>query len=415
MTFADFSPIPEKNRLFQTNDGRLCIVVDLLAKGDNSYVIAKDIVSEKQFEWNAVEWNNNIDSILSDTHPFVQEYAKSIKSAKELIQDELDEIQTKRNAGKELKGKCGKFKEFLWTFAGADKDLLRMCPTDHDRITGFGGTIFMEGLLSGLTFGYGAHMLTDSMFISFVLGVICFCMTIFFDGFIINTIYSDGKVTISKRELISSMPRIILGIIIGIVIAAPLQLKIFEGKINDYLLTEHRNSVLTSSAYITNEDKIYALKEEIQNLKKTIQLQDKKYAEELLTNRSGIGPVATELSLRSERAKQMLFESSCELSQLNFKRDSLINIANLFYEEDFSFISRIEALTKISSFHNESKILPIINLLVCLVWIMISITPVITKMMMAGGVYEHLLKREEELTERITRIHIIEFEKKINN
>ena len=114
MAFTDFLPIPEINRLFHTNDGRLCIVVDLLVKGDNSYVIAKDIVSEKQFEWNAVEWNYNIDTILSDTHPFVQEYAKSIKSAKELIQDELDEIQTKRNAGKGLKGKCGKFKEILW-------------------------------------------------------------------------------------------------------------------------------------------------------------------------------------------------------------------------------------------------------------------------------------------------------------
>ena len=111
----------------------------------------------------------------------------------------------------------------------------------------------------------------------------------------------------------------------------------------------------------------------------------------------------------------MLFESSRELSQLNFKRDSLINIANLFYEIDFSFISKIEALTNISSFHNESKILPIINLLICLMWIMISITPVITKMMMASGVYEHLLKREEELTEIISRIHIIELEKKINN
>ena len=65
MAFTDFTPIPEINRLFHTNDGRICIVVDLLAKGDNSYVIAKDIVSEKQFEWNAVEWNNNIDSILS--------------------------------------------------------------------------------------------------------------------------------------------------------------------------------------------------------------------------------------------------------------------------------------------------------------------------------------------------------------
>ena len=413
MAFTDFLPIPEINRLFQTNDGRICIVVDLLAKGDNSYVIAKDIVSEKQFEWNAVEWNNNIDSILSDTHPFVQEY---IKSAKELIQDEIDEIQTKRNAGKELKGKCGKFKEFLWTFAGADKDLLRMCPTDHARIADFGGTIFMEGLVFGLSFGYGAHMLTDSMLISSVLGVICFCLTIFFDGFITNTMYSDGKVTISKRELMSSMPRIILGIVLGIVIAAPLQLKIFEGKINDYIINDHYKSIVASSTYEKNEERIEALNQELQKLNTSIEIQEKEYENELVSNRLGIGPVAKEKELRIENTKRLILEKSHQLSQYNVLRDSLVSVAKHPYKADFSFSSKIEALSQIASFkNNESYILPIANLLICFMFIVLSILPIISKMLMADGVYEKLLKREGELTEKLTRIHIVELEKKLKN
>lgn len=416
MAFTDFLPIPEINRLFQTNDGRICIVVDLLAKGDNSYVIAKDIVSEKQFEWNAVEWNNNIDSILSDTHPFVQEYAKSIKSAKELIQDELDEIQTKRNAGKELKGKCGKFKEFLWTFAGADKDLLRMCPTDHARIADFGGTIFMEGLVFGLSFGYGAHMLTDSMLISSVLGVICFCLTIFFDGFITNTMYSDGKVTISKRELMSSMPRIILGIVLGIVIAAPLQLKIFEGKINDYIINDHYKSIVASSTYEKNEERIEALNQELQKLNTSIEIQEKEYENELVANRLGIGPVAKEKELRIENTKRLILEKSHQLSQYNVLRDSLVSVAKHPYEADFSFSSKIEVLSQIASFkNNESYILPIANLLICFMFIVLSVLPIINKMLMADGVYEKLLKQEEGLTEKLTRIHIVELEKKLKN
>ena len=49
--------------------------------------------------------------------------------------------------------------------------------------------------------------------------------------------YSDGKVTISWEELCGGMPRILIAIFLGIVISAPLELKIFNDEI-DALLKE---------------------------------------------------------------------------------------------------------------------------------------------------------------------------------
>ena len=49
--------------------------------------------------------------------------------------------------------------------------------------------------------------------------------------------YSDGKVTISWKELCSGLPRIVMAIFLGIVISTPLELKIYEKSINTEIKT----------------------------------------------------------------------------------------------------------------------------------------------------------------------------------
>ena len=206
MSIADFSPIPEIKREYKTKDNKVIVVIDFIKVTDDNIVIIDDMSSGRQFEWNATEWNENIDSVFSEALPLEYDHDCAYNNPQDIIQAELDEIQSKRKEGKKLKGKYGKLNEFLWSFAGVDKDLLRVCPTDHARIAGFGGTILMGGILSGLALSYGAHMLTNSILISVIVGVVCFFLTIFLDSFITNTMYSDGEVKISKRELISSLP-----------------------------------------------------------------------------------------------------------------------------------------------------------------------------------------------------------------
>ena len=158
------------------------------------------------------------------------------------------------------------------------------------------------------------------------------------------------------------------------------------------------------------------MNQELQKLNTSIEIQEKEYENELVSNRLGIGPVAKEKELRIENTKRLILEKSHQLSQYNVLRDSLVSVAKHPYEADFSFSSKIEALSQIASFkNNESYILPIANLLICFMFIVLSVLPIINKMLMADGVYEKLLKHEEGLTEKLTRSHIVELEKKLKN
>lgn len=152
------------------------------------------------------------------------------------IQDRMDEITLLREEGKKFK--CGGFKEFFWWCSGADKPLLRMCPGDHSKYVGIGTVIFFTACIAFISSSYAISFVFNvKEFIGWdTLAVLGFgllwgSMIFFLDRFITNTMYSDGEVTISKAEFIGGLPRILIAIFLGIVISAPLELKIFEQKI----------------------------------------------------------------------------------------------------------------------------------------------------------------------------------------
>ena len=184
----------------------------------------------------------------------------SAKSPENIVNEKIEEIEQKRADGsKVLEGKseqnawffngnwiyknwAGWFKEFSWWCAGADRPLLRMCPGDHSKYTGIGTVILFTALMAWFS-SYIAMRLVfkvpenasiwDGGSNLAALGFAFFwAMMIFFlDRFITNTMYSDGEVTICKKELVSGLPRILIAIFLGIVISAPLELRIFDQEI----------------------------------------------------------------------------------------------------------------------------------------------------------------------------------------
>ena len=84
-------------------------------------------------------------------------------------------------------------------------------------------------MLSG---GYAIYTVLDSGLIALLFGIFWGLLIFNLDRFIVNTMYSDGEVTISWREFSSGLPRIIIAIFLGVVISTPLELKIFEDEIN---------------------------------------------------------------------------------------------------------------------------------------------------------------------------------------
>ena len=137
----------------------------------------------------------------------------------------------------------GHINEFLWLCAGVNRRVLRQCPTDYAKYAGIGGTILFTALMAMLSGGYALYTVFHNQFTAILFGIFWGLLIFNLDRFIVNTMYSDGKVTISRREFFSGLPRIIMSIFLGIVISTPLELKIYEKSINTEIKTLKQNKL----------------------------------------------------------------------------------------------------------------------------------------------------------------------------
>lgn len=56
----------------------------------------------------------------------------------------------------------GFLNEFLWICAGANRKVLRQCPTDYAKYAGIGGTILFTALMAMLSGGYALYSVFDN-------------------------------------------------------------------------------------------------------------------------------------------------------------------------------------------------------------------------------------------------------------
>ena len=159
-----------------------------------------------------------------------------------------------------------KLNEFFWTCAGVNKRVLRQCPTEYAKYAGMGGTIFFTACMAALSGGYAISTVFDNILASCIFGLFWGLLIFNLDRLIVNTMYSDGEVTISWRELVSGLPRIVMAIFLGIVISTPLELKIFEDAI-DIEIEKDKDKLLNEkiSETIRQRDSTSQKRDEILN------------------------------------------------------------------------------------------------------------------------------------------------------
>ena len=194
-------------------------------------------------------------------------------------------------------------------------------------------------------------------------------MIFFLDRFITNTMYSDGKTTISWLEFRSALPRILISIFLGIVISAPLELRIFEQEINDNI-RERRETYLSfvrdsiSSSYVLKFDslesqiikarqdtaKLKPLKNRVDALNKEITRLENEAKSRVSTNsvnakRDHDGNVTNQSSINAARqsyleARQLAANNAApsEKSEKQSKNDQILAI-----EANFASINLLES------------------------------------------------------------------------
>lgn len=156
------------------------------------------------------------------------------------------------------------FNEFFWICSGANRHILRQCPTEYSKYFGIGGTIFFTAAMATLSGGYAFYTIFNSTLWAVLFGVFWGLLIFNLDRFIVNTMYSDGKYTISWGELAAGTPRLVIAIFLGIVISTPLEMKIFEDEINveidnlrEIKLAEHTRKDSTTLAVLQSSKEVY--------------------------------------------------------------------------------------------------------------------------------------------------------------
>ncbi|HMP28888.1 MAG TPA: DUF4407 domain-containing protein, partial [Saprospiraceae bacterium] len=127
-----------------------------------------------------------------------------------------------------------KIKNFFLLCSGVDKNILTHAKTDEIKHAGIGATIFFTGVFAFLASFYALYTVFFNVWASLLFGILWGLMIFNLDRYIVSSMRKKENMF---RNLTMSTPRIVLAVIISIVIAKPLELKIFESEINAELIS----------------------------------------------------------------------------------------------------------------------------------------------------------------------------------
>src|SRR2546423_10175454 len=117
----------------------------------------------------------------------------------------------------------------LWWCAGAHQRLLKQFPSEHSKYAGLGGVILATFVLAALSSGYAIYSVFGNWIWTLAFAIIWGLIIFNFDRFLVSTMRKYG---VSKRkQLLMAIPRLGLALLIGLTIARPLELKVFEKEI----------------------------------------------------------------------------------------------------------------------------------------------------------------------------------------
>ena len=306
-------------------------------------------------------------------------------------------------------------KNFFLFCSGANQSILRRTPTEVNKYVGIGATIFFTGVFAAIAAAYAMYTVFDSTWIIVPVALLWGLMIFNLDRFIVSTMKKKGSFI---RDFTSATPRIILAVLIAIVIAKPLELKIFESEIEAELVKMQQENFkeqddLVRSRFVASMD---SLKSEIAWLKKEV--VDKEKERDILIKEANMEADGTGGSMRRNlgpiyRAKKAAADQvQGELDDLSATNTALIatkeeklsvldedmknTLNSLNRVELGGFAARLEGLERASQ---RSQAIYIASIFIMLLFIAVETAPVITKLILERSPYDYVLNKHESLFE----------------
>ncbi|MGC6429905.1 MAG: DUF4407 domain-containing protein [Jejuia sp.] len=305
-------------------------------------------------------------------------------------------------------------KRFFIVCSGADTHILDTCSSgEQNKYAGIGATVFFTAVMAFIAAGYALYTVFDNLFAAIFFGLIWGLLIFNLDRYIVSTIKKTGS---ALDEFIQASPRILLAIIIAIVIAKPLELKIFEKEINQVLLEEKNAMTLTNKNQIAEQftPELAALQSNIGALEK--QITDKEIEVNDLYNTYiseaegtagtkllGKGPVYEEkrekhdvaladLQKLKQENKAKILEAETQIGALKAEYQTQVVDSQPIISNFDGLMARINALDKLPW-------LP--SFFIFLLFLAIETAPIFAKLISPRGVYDYKLQDEEETIKNV--------------
>jgi len=300
----------------------------------------------------------------------------------------------------------------LFLFAsGADAQLLERCPSEKSKYIGIGGTVFFTGLFAAMAAAYALFTVFDNYFIAISLGLIWGLMIFNLDRFIVSSMRKEEKLW---RELFTALPRILLAVIISLVIAKPIELKIFAKEIEPELVVMEQEAYASqeAKASMRYEPAIAQIKQDIEQLKKEVtekalQRDGLVAAAQQEADGTGgskiknLGPIYKVKKADADKAETELTElttkndsrvAELEKQMASYQSDMGNTIGNLARTKLDGPAARMEALDRLTA---ASSAMGWAHVFIIILFLMIESTPILVKLMSKKGPYESLLHTVE--------------------
>jgi hypothetical protein len=291
--------------------------------------------------------------------------------------------------------------------SGADLKILEQCPSDRTKYAGIGATIFFTGLFAAMAAAFALFTVFDSYWISISLGLLWGSMIFNLDRYIVSSMRKDSR---QYRELLTALPRIILAVVISIVIARPLELKIFDKEIESELIVMEQQVYARQEVELKGryEATLVQLRQDVQTLKSEIAQKSSQRDALVLaaqqeadgtggSKRRNLGPIYKAKKADADKAEKELqsliqansqriaeLENSIDETQSEMKEE----IGSLARTKLNGPAARMEALSRLTT---ESQAMWWAHIFIIVLFLIIESAPILVKLISRSGPYDSLL------------------------
>jgi hypothetical protein len=305
---------------------------------------------------------------------------------------------------------------FLWWCAGAHQKLLKQFPSEQTKYAGLGGVLLATFILAALAAGYAIYSVFGNIIWTVAFAIIWGLVIFNFDRFLVSTMRKYG---VSKsKQIWMAVPRLFLALLIGLTIARPLELKIFEKEIAVKMQENLHHKIQRNDSLLQIENKLMIDNAQADRQRLTLRkdaiedtlagLQSAYVQEADGTGGSGRRGIEQLTRLKMDAFQKATTQFTPELKSIDSSirmQDSIINSGRVGVEaqrkdyavaaaSNMGFLEKNKALSDLS---DEENSVWWTTLLLSMLIILIEIGPILSKLIMPVGPYDIALAREELL------------------